>query len=289
MRFAFIDAEKAKHDISLLCRVLQVRRSGYYAWLGREESNRAKDDRVLSVEVAAVFAASKRRYGSPRVYRALRTAGRRVCRHRVARLMREQNLRARRRRRYVRTTQSNPGLTTPPNILARNFTALAPDRVWAGDVTYLPTREGWLYLAVLLDLYSRRVVGWALSEHNDEALTLAALRVALEQRQPEPGLVHHSDRGTTYASGTYQDELAKHGIVCSMSRKGNCWDNAPAESFFSTLKREAIPDDGFATRDQARAALFDWIEVVYNRSRRHSSIGRVSPAAYEAKRQERVA
>lgn len=281
MRFAFIDAEKAKHDISLLCRVLQVRRSGYYAWLGREESNRAKDDRVLSVEVAAVFAASKRRYGSPRVYRALRTAGRRVCRHRVARLMREQNLRARRRRRYVRTTQSNPGLTTPPNILARNFTALAPDRVWAGDVTYLPTREGWLYLAVLLDLYSRRVVGWALSEHNDEALTLAALRVALEQRQPEPGLVHHSDRGTTYASGTYQDELAKHGIVCSMSRKGNCWDNAVVESFFSSLDFECDGADMFPSRAAGRRAVMDYILGFYNPTRLHSTLGYLSPMEYE--------
>jgi putative transposase len=219
MRFAFIAARKAEHEVSTMCRVLRVRRSGYYAWLEREESKHALNDQRLTVEIRAVFAEKKKRYGSPRVCRELRARGTRVGRHRVARLMREQRLRARPRRKFVRTTHSTPGLPTPPNVLARNFTAAAPDRVWAGDVTYLPTREGWLYLAVLLDLYSRRVIGWAFSEHNDEALTLAALRTAIEQRQPEPGLIHHSDRGTTYASGTYQDELAKRGFVCSIAAK----------------------------------------------------------------------
>ena len=281
MRFAFIDAEKAKHDVSTLCRVLQVQRSGYYAWCNREESSRTKGDRLLAVEVAAVFAESKKRYGSPRVHRELRARGRRVCRHRVARLMREQRLRARARRRFVRTTCSNPGLPTPPNVLDRNFTAEARDRVWAGDVTYLPTREGWLYLAVLLDLYSRRVVGWAMSERNDEALTLSALRMAIDQRQPAPGLVHHSDRGTTYASGTYQDELAKLGFVCSMSRKGNCWDNAVVESFFSSLDVECENGDMFSSRTAARREVTDYILSFYNPTRLHSTLGYVSPMEYE--------
>ena len=261
--------------------MLQVRRSGYYAWLARDESKRAKDDRVLAVEVAAVFAGSKKTYGSPRVHGEFRKQGRRVCRHRIARLMREQQLRARIRRKFVRTTHSNPGEPTAPNLLDRNFTADAPNRVWVGDVTYLPTREGWLYLAVLLDLYSRRVVGWAMSEHNDEALTLAALRMATDQRQPEPGLVHHSDRGTTYASGTYQDELAKHGFVCSMSRKGNCWDNAVVESFFSSLDVECEHGDMFASRSAARREVTDYILGFYNPTRLHSTLGYLSPMEYE--------
>lgn len=281
MRFAFIDAKKAKFPISDLCRVLQVQRSGYYAWHEREESTRMTDDRVLSVEVAAVFAESKKRYGSPRVHRELRKRGRRVCRHRVARLMREQRLRARARRKFVRTTHSNPGLPTAPNLLNRDFTASAPNRVWAGDVTYLPTREGWLYLAVLLDLYSRRVVGWAMSEQNDDALTLAALRMALNLRQPESGLVHHSDRGSTYASGTYQEELAKHELVCSMSRKGDCWDNAVVESFFSSLDIECEHGDMFPSRAAARREVTEYILSFYNSTRLHSTLGYMSPMEYE--------
>jgi transposase InsO family protein len=281
MRFAFIDAKKAQFSVADLCRVLKVRRSGYYAWLGREESARSKDDRVLGVEIAAVFAEKKKRYGSPRICRELRARGRRVCRHRVARLMSERQLRARPRRKFVKTTHSNPGLPTPPNVLAREFTAEAPNRVWVGDVTYLPTREGWLYLAVLLDLYSRRVVGWAMSEHNDEALTLAALRMAVEQRQPKPGLIHHSDRGTTYASGTYQDELAKRGFVCSMSGKGDCWDNAVVESFFSTLDIECENGDMFPSRASARREVTDYILGFYNPTRLHSTLGYVSPMEYE--------
>jgi transposase InsO family protein len=281
VRFAFIDAEKANHDISTLCRVLQVQRSGFYAWRSREPSSRAKDDLLLSVEVAAVFAEKKKRYGSPRVHRELRKRGRRVCRHRVARLMREQRLKARARRRFVRTTHSNPGLTTAPNLLDRNFTVAAPNLVWAGDVTYLPTREGWLYLAVLIDLHSRRVVGWAMSERNDEGLTLAALQVAIDQRQPEPGLMHHSDRGATYASGAYQDALAKHGFTCSMSRKGNCWDNAVVESFFSSLDIECEHGDLFTSRAAARREVTDYILGFYNPTRLHSTLGYVSPMEYE--------
>jgi transposase InsO family protein len=281
VRFAFIDAEKANHDVSTLCRVLQVQRSGYYAWRSREESAREVEDKKLVVEIRAVFEEKKRRYGSPRVCHELRGRGIRVGRHRVARLMRAQRLQARPRRKFVCTTDSTHGLPTPSNILDRKFDVDAPDRVWAGDVTFLPTSEGWLYLAVLLDLYSRRIVGWSMSERNDESLTLAALRMAINQRQPEPGLVHHSDRGTTYASGRYQDELAKHSMVCSMSRKGNCWDNAVVESFFSTLDIECASSRPFSSRATARREVATYILGFYNPTRLHSSLGYMSPMEFE--------
>jgi transposase InsO family protein len=281
VRFAFIEARKAEYPVSALCRALKVRRSGFYAWLEREESTHAKADRVLAVDVRAVFDESEERYGSPRVCRELRRLGKRVCRHRIARLMREQQLAARRPRRFVRTTDSKHELATPRNLLARDFTAVAPDRVWAGDVTYLPTGEGWLYLAVLLDLYSRRVVGWAMSERNDEALTLSALTVALDQRQPAPGLIHHSDRGSTYASSTYRDVLEQHGLVCSMSRKGDCWDNAVVESFFSTLDIECAHQKPFSTRSVARREVLQYILGFYNPTRLHSYLDYRSPMEFE--------
>jgi len=281
VRFAFIDAEKAHHDVSILCRVLRVQRSGYYAWCSRGESTRAVEDRRLTVEVRAAFEERKRRYGSPRLFRELRSRGVHVGRHRVARLMREQRLCARPRRRFVKTTESNHGLSTPSNVLNRQFVVDEPDRVWAADVTFLPTLEGWFYLAVVLDLYSRRVVGWAMSTHNDETLTLAALRMAIGQRQPAPGLMHHSDRGTTYASGTYQDVLAQHGMICSMSRKGNCWDNAVVESFFSTLDIECANQRPFSSKSAARREVTEYILGFYNPTRLHSSLGYMSPMEFE--------
>jgi putative transposase len=281
VRFAFIDAEKAHHDVSSLCRVLRVRRSGFYAWCARSESTREVEDRRLTVEVRAAFEERKRRYGSPRLFRELRSRGVRIGRHRVARLMREQRLCARPRRRFVRTTESNHGLPTPTNVLNRQFVVDDADRVWAGDVTFLPTLEGWLYLAVVLDLYSRRVVGWAMSTHNDEALTLAALQMAIDHRQPSAGLLHHSDRGTTYASGTYQDVLMQHGMICSMSRKGNCWDNAVVESFFSTLDIECANQRPFSSRSAARREVVEYILGFYNPTRLHSSLGYMSPMEFE--------
>ena len=260
----------------MLCRLMKVRTSGYYAWCGRDESETEKENRQLAVQVAATFKQFKGRYGSPRIHRELH-----VCRHRVARLMREQRLCARSRRRFVKTTDSNHEWATPKNLLGRNFEVPEPDRVWAGDVTYLPTRDGWLYLAVLLDLYSRKVVGWAMSEHNDESLTLAALQMALDQRQPEPGLIHHSDRGTTYASGTYQDVLAQNDIICSMSRKGDCWDNAVVESFFSTLDIECANQQVFSSRAAARREVAEYILGFYNSTRLHSYLGYTSPMEFE--------
>jgi putative transposase len=281
MRFAFIEAKKAKYPVSALCRVLQVERSGFYAWRSRDESTHAVEDRRLAVEVRAAFDESKGRYGSPRVFRVLRRRGVKVGRHRVARLMCEQQLRARRRRKFVATTDSKHSMRTPPNLVKRQFEVKKPDRVWAGDVTYLPTGEGWLYLAVVLDLYSRRVVGWAMSERNDEALTVSALQMAVDQRRPARGLVHHSDRGTTYASGEYQDVLARHGFVCSMSRKGDCWDNAVVESFFSTLDIECARERPFSTRTAARRDVADYILSFYNPTRLHSTLGYRSPMEFE--------
>jgi len=274
LRFAFIEAEKANYPVSVLCKVLKVRRSGFYAWRTREDSARTRANRELTVEVCAMFAAKKGRYGSPRIHRELR-----VCRHRVARILRENGLCARPKRRFCKTTDSTHDWKTPRNLLGRNFEVPEPDRIWVGDVTYLATDEGWLYLAVLLDLYSRRVVGWATSTRNDEQLTLAALRMALAEREPEPGLVHHSDRGTTYAAGAYQDALEQNGLICSMSRKGNCWDNAVAESFFSTLDFEC--GGRFASRGAARDAVVEYVLGFYNTTRLHSYLGYRSPMDFE--------
>jgi transposase InsO family protein len=261
--------------------VLRVGRAGFYAWLGREESQRAKDDRRLALEVRALFAESKETYGSPRISGALRTAGTPMCRHRIAKLMRKEGLCARPRRKYIVTTNSKHEQPIAANLLERDFTTTAPNKVWAGDVTYLPTREGWLYFAVLLDLFSRRVVGWAFSERNDEQLTLSALHLAVDQRCPVKGLIHHSDRGATYASGAYQDELIKHGLVCSMSRKGDCWDNAVVESFFSTLDIECARGKPFATHAAARKAVTEYVLGFYNPTRLHSYLGYTSPMEFE--------
>ena len=279
MKFDFIDAKKACYPVALLCRHLGVSRSGYYAWAQRPESQRDKSDRALSVEVAAVHQESRSRYGSPRVHAELRSRGRRVSRKRVARLMRQQGLRARPRRRFVRTTDSAHSHPVAPNALDRKFEPTQPNCVWAGDITYVWTAEGWLYLAVLLDLFSRKVVGWAMSEKIDRELVLSALDMALLGR-PAPAL-HHSDRGSQYASEDYRHLLEQRGITCSMSRKGNCWDNAVVESFFSSLKQELVYLTTFKTHQEAKPALFEYIEVFYNRKRRHSSLGYLSPVEYE--------
>jgi putative transposase len=282
MKYEFIEAEKANFPVGVLCTVLSVGRSGYYAWSTREESNHAREDRQLSVEVRCAFETSKRRYGSPRVHAELQAQGRRAGRHRVARLMRAEGLQARRRRRFVATTDSRHGFPTPKNIVARCFEAAAKDKVWVGDVTFIATLEGWLYLAVLIDLYSRRVVGWAMGKNNDEDLTLGALNMAIAERRPRrDDLVHHTDRGTTYASGRYQEILRREGIRGSMSRKGDCWDNAVAESFFSSLKTEGIGDVTFSSRDAARRVVFEYIAAFYNSTRRHSYLGYKSPMEFE--------
>jgi len=281
MRFAFILEEKAHFPVRCLCTVLEVTRSGFYAWCARPVAARTQATQRLAVEVAAIHAASKQRYGSPRVHEELQAQGRTVGRHRVARLMQQQGLRARKKRRFQTTTDSRHGLPVAANILDRQFTVTAPNRAWVTDITYLWTREGWLYLAVILDLFSRRVVGWSMSEHITRQLTLDALEAALRQRAPHAGLLHHSDRGSQYASGDYQALLALHGLVGSMSRRGNCWDNAVAESFFSTLKAELVYRTDYVSRSQARASIFEYIEAFYNGRRRHSALGYLSPVEHE--------
>ncbi len=281
MRFAFIAAEKAAFPVTVLCRTLAVSRAGFYAAQARPPAARARADNRLAVEIVAIHGESRQRYGSPRVHAELRARGQGVSRKRVARLMRHQGLAARRRRRFRVTTDSTHPFPVAANVLARRFAARAPDVVWVTDITYIPTGEGWLYLAVLLDLCSRAIVGWAMSDRITRQLTLDALGMALARRQPPRGLLHHSDRGSQYASGDYQTQLTRHGVVGSMSRRGDCWDNAVAESFFATLKVELVHDTLWPTRAAARTALFDYIEVFYNQQRRHSSLGFLSPLAFE--------
>jgi transposase InsO family protein len=240
VRFGFIQTEKATYPVRVLCRTLQVSPSGFYAWCRRSLSLRAKEDAALKVDIRAAHVASDKTYGSPRIHEDLKADGQQVGRKRVARLMREEGIEGQRKRRFRLTTDSRHTHPVAENLLNRNFTASAPNKVWVTDITYIWTRAGWMYLAAILDLFSRRVVGWSLDSHIDQGLTLDALSMALRTRRPEPGLLHHSDRGVQYAGGDYQKLLREHGIVCSMSRKGDCWDNAVAESFFSTLKAERV-------------------------------------------------
>jgi transposase InsO family protein len=268
-----------------MCRLLGVSASGFYAAQWRRPSAHAVRDEQLLLAIRTAHRQSRQRYGAPRVRADLVAQGDRVSTKRVARLMRTDGLRGRRRRRVVHTTDSAHAAPVAPNTLARQFAVAATpacDRVWVGDITYLPTPEGWLYLAVLLDLASRRVVGWALDTTLDQTLPLAALRMALGQRQPAPGLLHHSDRGVQYASAGYRAWLAAHGVAVSMSRRGDCWDNAVVESFFATLKVELVHEATWPSRAAARREIFEFIEVWYNRQRRHSSLGFRTPVAYEA-------
>jgi len=281
VKCAFIQAEKATFPVTVLCRVLGVSRAGFYAAQRRPEPARVTADARLTVQIAAIHRASRRCYGSPRVHAELRARGQGTSRKRVARLMRRAGLAARRRRAFRVTTQSRHTHPVAPNRLARQFTAPVPDRVWVTDITYLATVEGWLYLAVVLDLFSRRVVGWATSDRLGEGVALEALGMGLARRRPRPGLLHHSDRGSQYASAEYRAVLAGHGMERSMSGVGSCWDNAVAESFFATLKVELDHDGAWRTRAEAHRAVFDYIELFYNGERRHSTLGYLSPSAFE--------
>ena len=281
MRFAFVAVEKALDPVRLLCRCLEVSRAGFYAWQRRPISVRAREDAGLCVEIAASHTESRRTYGSPRILRDLRERGRRVSRKRVARLMRQQGLAGRRRRRFQRTTDSNHPFPVAANVLMRDFRVEAPNLAWVTDITYIWTAEGWLYLATILDLFSRRVVGFAMREHVTRELALDALSQALGSRPETRDLVHHSDRGSQYASHDYRRALEQAGITCSMSRRGNCWDNAVVESFFGTLKTELVHEREFATRAAAKIEITEYIEGFYNSRRRHSSLGYVSPLMFE--------
>jgi transposase InsO family protein len=281
VKCAFIQAEKATFPVTVLCRVLGVSRAGFYAAQRRPAPPRVTADARLAVQIAAIHRASRRCYGSPRVHAELRARGQSTSRKRVARLMRTAGLAARRRRAFRVTTQSRHTHPVAPNRLARQFTAPVPDRVWVTDITYLATVEGWLYLAVVVDLFSRRVVGWATSDRLGEGVALEALGMGLARRRPPPGLLHHSDRGSQYASAEYRAVLAGHGMERSMSGVGSCWDNAVAESFFATLKVELDHDGAWRTRAEAHRAVFDYIELFYNGERRHSTLGYLSPSAFE--------
>ena len=274
--------EKANFPVTLMCRVLEVARAGYYAWRKRKPSKRAHENEQLAVKIAEVHKGSRGSYGSPRVHAELCTQGFDVGRNRIARIMREEGILGRRKPRFRLTTDSDHKLPVAKNLLDRQFMADEPDAAWVADISYVWTQQGWLYLAVILDLFSRRVVGWSMAEHMRTELVLDALRAALGSRLPsEAGLLFHSDRGSQYASEAYQDALDEHGITCSMSRRGNCWDNAVAESFFSTLKTELVHNVIFLTRDSARYAIAEWIEIFYNGKRRHSSLGYATPLEAE--------
>jgi putative transposase len=281
MRFGFIDGAKAEFPVHRLCRVLGVSQSGYFAWRGRLVCRRQRDDMVLLAHVRSAFALSNGTYGSPRMTRELRDGGLTVGRRRIARLMRQNGLRARQKRRFKRTTDSHHAWPVAPNLLDQDFTATGPDKKWGADISYVWTREGWLYLAVVIDLFARRVVGWATADRLHRDLALAALRKALTMRRPAAGLIHHSDRGTQYCSIDYQAELRKHGILISMSGKGNCYDNAMVETFFKTLKSEFVWPTIFCTRQEADQAIGRYIDGFYNPVRRHSALDFTSPAQFE--------
>lgn len=287
-KYAAITAHRGRYPVRLMCAALRVSVSGFYDAEARKTapaSARAVQDERLLVEVRTVFRKCRRRYGAPRIQRELRDQGHAVGTKRVARLMREDQLVARARRRVVRTTDSDHAEPIAPNLLARRFDLIEHpilDRAWVGDLTYVPTREGWLFLAILLDLASRRVVGWATGTTLETDLPLAALHQALRMRQPTSGLIQHTDRGSQYASHEYRAVLDAHGLVQSMSRRGDCWDNAVAESFFATLEHELLADADFHSRREAHHAIFEFIEAWYNRERRHSTLGYISPVQYEA-------
>ncbi len=282
MTFRFIDQHKDQWPVRVLCKTLGVSAAGYYAWRQRPRSNQAQRRDALLVEVRAIHTEFKARYGSPRVHAELVARGHGCCVNTVAKLMRHSGIGAKTARKFrCTTTDSDHDLPVAENLLSRQFNPSGANEAWVADITYMPTRQGWLYLAAIEDLYSRRVVGWSLAEQMESRLVVDALELAVQRRLPGENLLAHSDRGSQYASEHYQLLLSKHGITCSMSRKADCWDNAPMESFFASLKKELVHDADFATRAQARAAIVEYIEVFYNNQRRHSSLGYVSPAEYE--------
>jgi putative transposase len=283
VKFAFIQRHEAEFPVTIVCQVLGVSRSGYYAWRDRPVSGRQTRQAELAAEIRQVHEVSRGTYGSPRVHRELQAQGVPCAKNTVAKLMRKNGLRSRRHKRFVvRTTDSRHPHPVAPNSLDRQFAWPLPDQAWAADITYIPTDQGWLYLAVVLDLCSRKVVGWATADHLRAELVCEALEMALTHRRPQGPLLHHSDRGVQYACDDYQALLAAHQFSVSMSRTGNCYDNAAVESFFSTLKTELVHHEHYATCDQARQSLFEYIEVFYNRRRRHSALGYNSPEHYEA-------
>lgn len=281
MRYDFVEAHRDRWPVRLMCRVLRVSPGGFYDWRGRPQSSTAVRHDALVVTIKAIHGEVKARYGSPRLHAELVARGEPCCVNTVAKLMRQEGIAAKAKRKFRVTTDSNHDRPVAENVLNRQFEPKAPNQAWTADITYVATGEGWLYLAAVEDLYSRRIVGWSMGPRIDSRLVVDALEMALSRRLPGAGLVAHSDRGSQYASEHYRGLLTGHGITCSMSRRGNCWDNAPMESFFASLKKELIRGEHFATREEARASLFEYIEIFFNQTRRHSSLGYMSPAEYE--------
>jgi transposase InsO family protein len=281
VKYAWIDAHRKEFGLAELCERLEVSVSGYRAWKGggRPDRRRLTDPQMLTL-IQAIHVELKGAYGSPRMVRELRDRGFSASKERVERLMRENGIRARHKRRYKATTDSRHGLPVAENVLARDFTPAAPNQVWTSDITYLWTDEGWLYLAIVLDLFNREVVGWSLKPHMTADIVTDALTMAWFRRRPAPGLIHHSDRGSQYASQAFQAKLGTYGMTCSMSRKGNCWDNAPTESWFNSFKNERVHGVRFATRSEMKSEAFEYIETFYNRRRRHSTLGYKSPTQF---------
>ncbi len=283
MKYGFIDGHRSEHRVEKMCRVLKVSKSGYYAFRGRGKSRRQLENERLLGEIRNAHTGSRRVYGSPRITEELQSNGIECSENRVARLMRANGIAAKMKRKFKATTDSGHNLPVAENLLKQDFTADAPDRVWVSDITYIWTTEGWLYLAVILDLFSRRVVGWAMSDTITQDIVISAFLQAVWRRKPKTGLIFHSDRGSQYAAKDFRNLLAEHGFLQSMSGKGNCYDNAVAESFFHTLKTEVIYHEKYLTRNQARLSIFEYIEVFYNRVRKHSTLGYRSPWEFETK------
>jgi transposase InsO family protein len=282
MKFRLIEDQRDTFKVRAMCDVLGVSPAGYYAWRSRPESHRKAVNRALLAEIRRVHATHRGRYGAPRVHATLRAEGHTASRSRVERLMRHHGIRARIRRQFrVRTTDSHHDLPIAPNLLEQTFVATGPNQIWLADITYVPTGEGWLYLAAVLDLFTRKIVGWAMREHMQAELTIAALTMAIQRQKPPPGLIHHSDRGSQYAAAGYRKVLGPAGMIQSMSRKGNCWDNAPMESCFGTLKTELVHQACYKTREAARHDLFAYVEGYYNRQRLHSALGYITPEQAE--------
>jgi len=286
MKYSFVEGHRGQYPVVRMCGVLEVSPSGYYAWRKAKPSRRALANRDLLKEIRQIHVASRKTYGSRRVHAELRGMGFSANKKRVARLMRAENIRGRRKTKRKTTTNSRHGFPVAPNRLNRDFTADRPDEKWTGDITYIPTAEGWLYLAVIEDLYSRKIVGWSMEDHMESTLVEQAFQMATQARKPAQELLHHSDRGSQYAGGAYQTRLAAWSILPSMSRKGDVYDNAPMESFFSTLKCEQVHFQNYQTRKEAKTDIFEYIEGFYNRTRRHSSLGYLSPDEFERRHSE---
>lgn len=290
MKFRFIHQEERWYGVDALCRAMGVTRGGYWSWVRRRPGPRQQADEVLLADIRRIHAEKRQIYGSPRIHDRLRKDGTCCGRKRVERLMRENAIRGKQRRKYKpMTTDSNHNLPVASNTLNRQFVRARPNEVWVADMTCIATEEGWLYLAAIMDLFSRRIVGWAMGDRIDRHLPLRALHMAAQRRRPPKGLLHHSDQGSQYASDDYQKALRQYGMVCSMSRRGNCWDNAPMESWFHTLKVELIQDEVYRSRKQAMAAIFEYMEVFYNGQRAHSGIGGLTPSEIETLVLRRVA